>query len=90
MIGDNLFTGAEVGSVMVHTTNNRGHTPEELAEMALDKIIYIGEDVPEPLRDQALAYKERLRAVLIFYMQQAIKSERTTIRAEIRAEMTEK
>jgi len=76
-----------VGSVMVHTTTNRGHSPEELAEMALDKILYIGEEVPEPIRDQALAYREKIRNILVFYMRQAIQSERSTMRAELTAEI---
>ena len=32
-----------VGNVVVHTADYRGHTPEEIAELALAKMIYIGE-----------------------------------------------
>jgi hypothetical protein len=28
----------------VHTTSGRGHTPEELADMAIDKIMYVSKD----------------------------------------------
>lgn len=57
--------------------------------MALNKIVFIGEDVPDPIKEQALAYRENLRNVLVFYMRQAMMSERTTMRAEIMAEMKE-
>ena len=85
----NPFATAEVGDVIVHTTRNRGHSAEELTEMALEKIIRISGDVPEPIRVQVMAYKDNLRDVLLFYMRQAMLSERVTIRAEIVAEMKE-
>lgn len=81
--------GGEIGNVMVHTTQNRGHSAEELADMALDKIIYVGQDMPEPIKAQALAYRERIRGVLILYMRQAMLSAQTTMRAEITAEIKE-
>jgi hypothetical protein len=79
----------EVGSVMVSTTENRGHSPEELADMALNKIVQIGDEAPEPIRAQALAYKERLREILVFYIRQAMLSERVTMRGEIVAQIKE-
>ena len=81
----NPLMDAEVGSVMVHTTSNRGHSAEELAEMALDKIVFIGEDAP--IQAQALAYRENIRRILIFYMRQAMLSERSTLRAELTTEL---
>jgi|TARA_R110000744_G_scaffold39283_2_gene89467 hypothetical protein len=83
-----VFTG-EVGTAYAHTTTNRGHSAEELAEMALNKIVFIGSDIPDPIKEQALAYRDNLRDVLVFYMRQAMLSERTTMRAEIMAEMKE-
>ena len=41
----NLSAG-EIGAVEVHTTQNRGHSAEELTEMALNKIILIGDSAP--------------------------------------------
>jgi hypothetical protein len=69
----------KVGSVKVSTTNGRGLTPEEWAERCLEQIIYVGNDATPLLRDQALAYKERIRKVLISYMNKAINSDRTTL-----------
>ena len=85
----NPFAKGEVGNVTVHTTCNRGHCAEELTEMALEKIINISGDMPEPIKAQVMAYKDNLRDILLFYMRQAMLSERVTIRAEIAAEMKE-
>jgi hypothetical protein len=72
------------GSVVVMTTNNRGFTPEEVAERALDKIIYVGGNSHPVIRDQAEAFRENIRQVLVFYMKEAINSDRTTIAARLR------
>jgi hypothetical protein len=69
-----LLTG-----VSVLTTSGRGFTPEEVADRALDKILYVGEDSHPAIRDQAVAFKERIRHVLVLYMKEAIQSDRTTI-----------
>lgn len=65
--------------VEVKTTSNRGFTPEEVAEMAADKIISISDDANPIIRDQAKAFRKHMVAVLSFYMRQAIKSDRTTV-----------
>lgn len=72
------------GSVAVLTTDNRGFTPEEIAERALDKIIYVGGNCHPAIRDQAEAFRENIRKVLVFYMNEAIQSDRTTIAARLR------
>jgi len=72
------------GNVLVHTTSNRGFTPEEIAERALDKIISVGSQSNPIIRDQAEAFRNQIRAVLIFYMNEAVRSERTTIAAKLR------
>ena len=69
----------EIGQVSVFTSTDRGHSPEEMAEMALNKIMLVSEDAPPVIREQALAYKDKLKEILIFYMNSMAKSERTTI-----------
>ena len=71
--------GAELGTVLVHSVSNRGFTPEELAEQALNKIIYVGDQSHPAIREQAQAYKEHIREVLVFYMNRAIESRNTTL-----------
>jgi len=46
-----------VGNVMIATTSNRGHTPEELAERCAERLISVSQDAHPALRDQALAFK---------------------------------
>ena len=67
------------GSVEVRTTSNRGFTPEELTDMALDKIIYVGNDAHPAITDQARAYRARIRMVLLHYMKEAVRSHNTTL-----------
>ncbi len=71
--------GAELGTVLVHSVSNRGFTPEELAEQALNKIIYVGDQSHPAIREQAQAYKDHIREALIFYMNRAIESRNTTL-----------
>ena len=63
----------------VMTTSYQGMTVEQIAELALAKIIYVGQDANPLLKEQALAYKDNIRQVLVYYMKQAIKSNHTTI-----------
>lgn len=75
--------GALLGGVQVHTTVGRGFTPEEIAERALDKIIYIGEQSHPVIRAQAQGFKDAIRGVLVFYLREAQNSERTSITANL-------
>lgn len=76
--------GALLGGVKVYTTTDRGFTPEEIAERALDKIIYVGEQSHPVIRDQAQAFKDSIRSILVFYLCEAQNSERTTIMAGLK------
>lgn len=70
------------GSVVVHTTNNRGFTPEEIAERALDKIISVGGQSHPAITEQAHAFRENIRKVLVFYMREAVRSHNVTLTAK--------
>lgn len=64
---------------MVMATEGRGFTPEEVAERALDKIIYVGSHTHPAIREQAEAFKDSIRNVLIYYMHEAIRSHNVTL-----------
>jgi hypothetical protein len=68
-----------LGGFIVKTTNGRGFTPEELAEQAIDKIIYVGSQSHPAIRDQAEVFKHQIKSVIISYMKQAVASQNTTI-----------
>jgi hypothetical protein len=72
----NINSGIQVE---VKTTQNRGFTPEEVAERCADKIISISDSANPLIRDQARAFKKHLIKVLSFYMREAIRSDRTTV-----------
>lgn len=73
-----------IGNVEVQTTQNRGFTPEEIAERALDKIIYVGSQSHPAIRDQAEAFRNDIRKVLVFYMREAIRSNNVTAANRLR------
>ena len=80
MIGGGVLLG-EIKAVAV---SGRGFTPEEVAEMALEKIVYVGESSHPAIRDQAEAFKSQIRAVLVRYMRQAVASHNTTLANRLR------
>lgn len=67
------------GSVLVKATQGRGFTPEEIADMALDRIIYVGGNAPPVIADQAAAYRENIRKVLVHYMNEAVRAHNVTL-----------
>ena len=69
----------EVGKLSVTTTDNRGHTVEEVADMATDKIISISDQAPAPIREQAHVFKETCKKVIAYYMQEAVNNHICTI-----------
>ena len=65
--------------VEVVTTQNRGQTPEEVAERCINKIVGISVTADPVIRQQAEAYKTQIEQVIVHYMKQAIQSDRTTV-----------
>jgi len=79
-----ISSSASVGSIDVLTSDNGGHSIEEVAEMAANRILYISEEAPPPIRDQAMAFKDTLKQTLVYYMLQAVEQDRATICAKLR------
>ena len=69
----------DVGNVNIYTSQEGGHSAEDIADMALNKIMIVSKDAPPVIRDQAIAHRERLREILIYYMNKMAQSERTTL-----------
>jgi HD-like signal output (HDOD) protein len=65
--------------VGVRTTSGRGFTPEELAAQAADRIVSVADSTHPAIRDQAMAYKAVIERLLVEYMKQAVRSDRTTV-----------
>lgn len=77
--------GAEIGEIKATLVSGRGFTPEEVAEQALNKIISVGGNSHPVIRDQAEAFKNEIRGVLVHYMRQAVRSNHTTLANRFRA-----
>ncbi len=63
----------------VKTTDNRGFTPDELANQCVDKIISVSDTAHPGIRDQARAFSKHIETLVAYYMRQAIRSDRTTV-----------
>ncbi len=69
----------ETPIVTVQTTQNRGFTPDEVAERCVNKLISVSESAPPAIRDQARAFQKHMEKVVAYYMREAIRSDRTTV-----------
>jgi hypothetical protein len=70
----------------VRTTHERGFTVEEIAEDLLNKLIFISSESHPAVREQAIAFKDQIRPAIIHYMKQAVRSDRTTLAAQLSKE----
>jgi len=80
-----IVAGAQLGEIKATSVSGRGFTPEEVAEQALVKIVSIGGNCHPVIRDQAEAFKNDIRGVLVHYMKQAVRSNHTTLANRFRA-----
>jgi hypothetical protein len=69
--------GAQLGQVIVHTTEDGGHPIEFFAHRITDRIIFVGNQTEGPIREQALEYRERIYAIVLHGLKRAISSDRT-------------
>ncbi|MFZ9615166.1 MAG: hypothetical protein ACO3AG_00680 [Fluviibacter sp.] len=74
-----------LGTVKIMTTSGRGFSAEELAERALDQIVAVSDNAPPVIADQARAFRDNLREVLIYYMREAMRSRNVTLAAKLTA-----
>lgn len=75
-----------LGNVSVMTTDNRGHSVEEMTELLLRRIILVADTAPPAIRAQAVQFQDSLRKLIHHYMAEAVKSDRITVAAKLRAE----
>ncbi len=76
--------GALLGNIKAMGVSNRGFTPEELADNAVDRIIAVSATADPVIRQQAEAFKNHIRAVLVSYGNQCVRSNHTTIANRLR------
>jgi len=69
-----------IGKVVVDTSNHRGMPVNYWSKLCVDRLMQISEHAPEPIKQQALEYKQKLHFILHYYMLEAIKSYQTTLK----------
>tara|TARA_Y100001972_G_C7615249_1_gene308479 strand:- start:722 stop:1006 length:285 start_codon:yes stop_codon:yes gene_type:complete len=74
-----LQTQTEVMDVQVHTTNNKGHDPQFWVDRVMERLLSVSENADPIVKEQAKAFKDSIQALLLFYIKQAIKSDRSTV-----------
>ena len=70
---------AEIGSVGVHTTHQRGISAEEVASRCADKIVSESESDNPLIREKANAFKQNIQKVIEFYVRQGINGYKTDL-----------
>jgi hypothetical protein len=68
-----------IGDLGVQTAHNRGHSVEEVAEMATDKLISISNDADPMVKAQAHAFRNRCKNVIAFYIKSGIENHICTV-----------
>ena len=68
-----------IGDLGVKTTNHRGHSVEEVADMAVGRLVSISDTAPDQIKAQAHAFKNQCHTVITYYMNEAIKNHMCTI-----------
>ena len=74
-----------VGNLEVKTTHNRGHTVEEVAEMATNRLVSVADTAPDQLKAQAHAFKNQCHFIIAYYMKEAINNHMCTIGNQLEA-----
>lgn len=79
-----MFTAdVSVGQVSVITTDHKPLGNDHWAERIAAKVITIGDTAPQPIRDQAYAFRDRIKVVAKAYLDSAVNSDRAHIAYEL-------
>jgi hypothetical protein len=66
-------------AVNVLTSSNGGHSPEQVAELCIERLIKISDTAPPELAMQARAFQEQMLAVVLQYVRMAALEDRATV-----------
>jgi hypothetical protein len=65
------------------TSTNGGHSPEQVAELCVDRLIRVADTAPPELAMQARAFREQMLAVVLHYVKMAAAEDRATVVAKL-------
>lgn len=74
----------EVGTVKVVTTSGRGLSPEEITERALERIIYVGGNSHPAIIEQAEAFKDNIRQIVLHAVRNGVVNHNVTLANRLR------
>ena len=82
---EDKYASSKAGSRKLFSNcyRTKGHSPDFWAKSASDRIISVGNKSHPLIAQQAEAFKESVQQIVLFYLQEAIKSDRTTLIAEL-------
>ena len=79
-----MFMGSALpGVVNVMTSSNGGHTPEQVAELCVDRLMSVSESAPPEIAMQARAFKDQMLAVVLHYVKMAAREDRESVVAKL-------
>lgn len=70
-------------AVNVMTSSNGGHSPEQVAELCIERLIKISDTAPPELAMQARAFREQMLAVVLQYVRMAVAEDRATVATKL-------
>tara|TARA_R100001510_G_C7637268_1_gene195223 strand:- start:867 stop:1157 length:291 start_codon:yes stop_codon:yes gene_type:complete len=72
-----------IGDLGVQTTQNRGHSIEEIAEMATKKLISVSDGADPMVKAQAYAFRDKCKMIIAYYVKEGIKNHLCTVCNEL-------
>jgi hypothetical protein len=79
-----MFIGsASPGSVSVMTSSNGGHSPEQIAELCVNRLMSVSDTAPPEIAMQARAFKDQMLAVVLQYVKMAAREDRESVVAKL-------
>jgi phage replication-related protein YjqB (UPF0714/DUF867 family) len=75
--------GSSVGSPFVVVSSHGGHSPEQVAELCVNRLIQVADSAPPELAVQARAFREQMLAVVLHYVKMAAAEDRATVMAKL-------
>lgn len=67
---------SQIGSVIVTTTTGGGRPPEWFAEEIVRRLIRVADTAPQPIRDQAFAFRDQMMEIVLAGIREAIETDR--------------
>lgn len=78
-----LTAGSKIGTPFVVTSNHGGHSPEQIADLCVNRLIVISDTAPPELAQQARAFRDQMLGVVLHYVKMAVVEDRKTVSAKL-------